>query len=110
MATAIEAAWRYRPDVVDALDYDAEHPAVLATLLEVFAEHESPSVQTSVWLMGRAMLEQHPALDEVRMRLPNLHHWTVDLAGFGRPDASDIFISTTEPHGLIEATIRRTDG
>ena len=33
--------------------------------------------------MGTAMLERHEELDEVRMVLPNLHHWTVDLSPFG---------------------------
>jgi urate oxidase len=108
MATAVEAAWRYRPDALEGLDFDAEHAATLATLLAVFVEHDSPSVQTSIWLMAEAMLDRHPALDEVRMRLPNLHHWTVDLGPFGQPDATGIFVATTEPHGLIEATIRRS--
>ena len=56
---------------------------VRTTLLEVFAEHDSPSVQTSVWIMGRAILERHEEVDEVRMVLPNLHHWRVDLTPFG---------------------------
>ncbi len=45
------------------------------------------------------------------MVLPNLHHWLVDLAPFGldeRPARSTS--PTTEPHGLIEATVRRGDG
>ena len=33
--------------------------------------------------MGAAMLERHAEIDEVRMSLPNLHHWVVDLAPFG---------------------------
>ena len=78
MATKITAIWRYgAPD----LDFDAAWTAARATLLEVFADHDSPSVQTSIWIMAKAMLERHEELDEVRMVLPNLHHWTVDLAG-----------------------------
>ena len=40
---------------------------------------ESPSVQASIFIVGRAILERHVALDEVRMVLPNLHHWAYDL-------------------------------
>ena len=80
MATKITAIWRYgAPD----LDFDAVWTAARATLLEVFADHDSPSVQTSIWIMAKAMLERHEELDEVRMVLPNLHHWTVDLSPFG---------------------------
>jgi urate oxidase len=110
MATAVEAAWRYEPAALEGLDFDAAHAAVLATLLEVFAEHDSPSVQASIWEMARAMLERHRDLDEVRMRLPNLHHWLVDLERMGEPATTDVYVATTEPHGLIEATVRRSAG
>jgi urate oxidase len=107
MATKITAIWRYgSPD----LDFDETFLAVRTTLLEVFADHDSPSVQTSVWIMAKAILERHDAVDEVRMVLPNLHHWLVDLSPFGMRNDGEVYISTTEPHGLIEATVRRSDG
>lgn len=106
MATKITAIWRYgAPDI----DFDAVWAAVRTTLLEVFADHDSPSVQTSIWIMARAMLERHEELDEVRMVLPNLHHWTVDLAPFGIANDKQVYIGTTEPYGLIEATVRRSE-
>ena len=106
MATKITAIWRYGPT---DLDFDATFAAVRETLLEVFADHDSPSVQTSIWIMARAILERHEAIEEVRMVLPNLHHWLVDLAPFGMTNEGEVYISTTEPHGLIEATVRRSD-
>ncbi|MDO8484016.1 MAG: urate oxidase [Candidatus Limnocylindrales bacterium] len=106
MATRITAIWRYgSPD----LDFDATFGAVRQTLLEVFADHDSPSVQTSIWIMARAILERHEAVEEVRMVLPNLHHWLVDLTPFGMTNQGEVYVSTTEPHGLIEATVRRSD-
>jgi urate oxidase len=56
------------------------------------------------------MLDAEPAIDWVRMVLPNLHHWRVDLEPFGLENPNEIFVSTTEPHGLIEATVRRRRG
>ena len=104
MATKITAMWRYgSPD----LDADATFAAVRSTLLEVFADHDSPSVQTSIWIMARAILGRHDEVEEVRMVLPNLHHWLVDLSPFGLVNDREIYIATTEPHGLIEATVRR---
>src|SRR6187431_1133994 len=107
MATKVTAIWRYgSPDLAS----DELHAAVQATLLEVFADHDSPSVQTSIWLMARAILERHEEVAEVRMALPNLHHWLVDLSPFGLENDNEIFVATTEPHGLIEATVRRGEG
>jgi urate oxidase len=106
MATMITAGWRYGPNV-RAGDFDELFDAVGGTLLDVFAEHESRSVQESIWVMGRAILERHPEVEEVRMSLPNLHHWVVDLAPFGVANDREIFVPTREPFGLIEATVRR---
>ena len=86
MATKITAIWRYgSPD----LDFDRVFLDVRTTLLEVFADHDSPSVQTSIWIMAKAMLERHQELDEVRMVLPNLHHWPVDLSAARHDQRSD---------------------
>jgi urate oxidase len=107
MATKVTAIWRYTsPELAN----DELHAAIQATLLDVFADHDSPSVQTSVWVMGRAILERHAEVAEVRMSLPNLHHWLVDLSPFGLENDNEIFVATTEPHGLIEATVRRGEG
>ena len=107
MATKISAIWRYgSPD----LDADRTFAAVRATLLEVFADHDSPSVQASIWIMARQILARHEEVDEVRMVLPNLHHWLADLAPFGLTNDGEVYVSTTEPHGLIEATVRRGEG
>jgi urate oxidase len=106
MATKLTAIWGYgAPD----LDFDRVFDDVRTTLLEVFADHDSPSVQTSIWVMAKAMLERHQELAEVRMVLPNLHHWLVDLAPFGLTNDRTVYVATTEPHGLIEATIRRSE-
>jgi urate oxidase len=106
MASKLTAIWTYGAPKVD---FDATWTAIQRTLLEVFADHDSESVQHSIWVMAKAMLERHQELDEVRMVLPNLHHWTVDLERFGIDNDRLVYISTTEPHGLIEATVRRSE-
>ncbi len=103
MATKLSATWRYGGPT----DFDASFAAVRRTLLDVFAAHESASVQHSIWIVGRAIIEAHPEVAEVTMTLPNLHHWLADLSPFGQPNDREIFIATTEPHGLIQATVRR---
>jgi urate oxidase len=107
MATKVTAAWRYAAGTAD-LDHDAAFERVLATFMSTFAEHMSLSVQHSIWIIGKAILEAEPAIDEIRFALPNLHHWLADLRPFGMDNDREIFVATTEPHGLIEATVRRT--
>jgi urate oxidase len=108
MATKVTTTWLYGAH--RDIDYDAAFEGIQSTFLEVFAEHHSESVQASIWLVGKAILECHPELDEISMSLPNLHHWTVDLSPFGIENDRQVYVSTTEPHGLIEATVRRGDG
>ena len=110
MATKVTATWGYSSAAAadPGFDFDAAHDRATSTLLAVLADHFSPSVQTSIWLMAKAMLETEPALDWVRMVLPNLHHWTFDTERFGIPNPGIVFVSTTEPHGLIDETVRRT--
>ncbi len=109
MATKITALWGYGETAAEpGFDFESTFERARTTLLTVLAEHFSPSVQTSVWIMATAMLEAEPAMDWVRMVLPNLHHWTVNLEPFGPHNPAMVYVSTTEPHGLIDATVRRT--
>ena len=108
MATKVSATWAY--EVADGVAFDESFAGVRSTFLEMMADHHSVSVQASIWIVGKAILERHREVSEVSMSLPNLHHWTVDLSPFGIENDRQVYVSTTEPHGLIEATIRRSDG
>lgn len=105
MATKVTAEWLLDAD--PSIDFDASFEAVRSTFLEVFADHDSVSVQASIWIVGKAILERHPEIGEISMSMPNLHHFVVDLRPFGIENDREVFLATTEPHGLIEATVRR---
>ena len=109
MATKISASWAYAAAAANdaSFDFDRAFGLVGSTLLESFATHFSPSVQNSVWIMGKAILEAVPDVEWVHMALPNLHHWLVDLGPFEMTNDRELYVATTEPHGLIEATVRR---
>jgi urate oxidase len=108
MATKVAATWGYGGAAEDAsFDFDSAHAQAVERLLTTFAEHVSASVQASIWIMATAMLDADPAIDWVRMILPNLHHWPVDLGPFGLEQRGEVFVATSEPHGLIDATVRR---
>ena len=111
MATKIRATWGYRADdaAAQGFDFDAVWETARLALRQSLAEHFSPSVQASIWIMATAMMDAVPSIDWVRMVLPNLHHWLVDLTPFGLDNPGQVFVSTTEPHGLIDATVHRRD-
>ncbi len=104
LATSVSARWKYsEPDV----SYRAAARGIRSTLLETFAEHQSESVQHTLWAMGEAVLARHAEVGEIRLTLPNKHHIAVDLTPFGLTNDNEIFVATEEPYGVIEATVTR---
>jgi len=103
LATALRATWRYsRPYV----PFGRLWSDVRRVLLATFAEHDSRSVQHTLYAMGDAVLETLD-VEEIHLAMPNRHHIPVDLTPFGGENRNEIFVATTEPYGLIEATLRR---
>jgi urate oxidase len=104
LATRLTARWTY-PDPID--DYVAIWEEVRATLLGSFAAIDSDSVQNQGYQMGRAVLEAHPEVGVVQLRLPNVHHLEVGLDRFGIEDRGAVFQPVDEPYGDIALTVRR---
>ncbi len=109
MATKVRATWGYDDAALanGSLDFDTAWKRATVALMDSLATHASPSVQASIWIMASAMMDAEDSIDWVRMILPNLHHWAVDLAPFGLDNPGEVFVATTEPHGLIDATVHR---
>jgi urate oxidase len=104
LATSLTATWAYRdPDI----DFTPAWNGVRRTLLDVFAEHESESVQHTLHAMGQAVLDHIQDVSSIRLVMPNKHHIPFDLSPLGLPNKNEIFVPTDEPHGLIEATLVR---
>jgi urate oxidase len=102
--TAVWSRWKYRK--TDA-DFVSLRDNIREALLGVFAEHKSKSVQHTLYAMANRVLETIPEVDEIELRMPNLHCLLVDLSRFGQDNPSEIFVPIDEPHGYIEALIRR---
>jgi urate oxidase len=104
LATALTATWRYSST---DLHFGPMWRAVRSTLLDVFAEHHSESVQHTLFAMGQGVLDALGDVAEIRLVMPNKHHLPVDLSPFGLDNRNEVFVATEEPHGLIEATLAR---
>jgi urate oxidase len=104
--TAVTAEWRYASA---ALDFDATRAALRETMLKTFAEHQSKSVQETLYAMGSGALEHVAEVDQIDLIMPNKHCLLVDLARFGQDNPNEIFVPTDEPAGHIEARIIRKE-
>jgi len=106
LATSVATQWRYLPGTVDA-DFNAIYDDVKRILLEEFSRRYSAALQTTLFDMGKAVLEAHPEIGEIRFSMPNSHHFVVDLSPFGLDNPNEVFYAADRPYGLIEATVTR---
>jgi urate oxidase len=102
--TALRANWNY---AADNLSFVPLRATIREVMLAVFAAHESKSVQHTLYAMGEAVLKGVAEVEEIELTMPNMHCLLVDLARFGQDNPNEIFVPTDEPHGYIEARIRR---
>jgi urate oxidase len=104
LSTTISARWVYR----DAQPHsDVLWNEVRQTLLETFADHDSQSLQHTLYAMAEAVLSNFDLIREIHLSLPNKHYNLVDLSPFQLDNPDAVFLPTDEPHGLIEATLRK---
>jgi urate oxidase len=106
LATAVTARWRYAST---DLDWEAAFTGVRTALLEAFAGTHSLALQQSLYAMGEAALERNPDVAEVRLSLPNKHHFLQDLSAFGLDNPDVVYHADDRPYGLIEGVVERDD-
>ena len=106
LATAVTARWRY---VGSDLDWDKSFTAVRGTMLEEFANTHSLSLQQTLFAMGKGALEAVPEIAEIRLSMPNKHHFLVDMTKWDLDNPNQVFYAADRPYGLIEASVIRDD-
>ena len=106
MATSLTARWRFH----DAqADWARSYAEVRRLLLDTFAAKHSLSLQQTLYTMGAAVLEARPEVVEVRISMPNKHHFVVDLSPFGLENPNEVFYASDRPYGQIEGAVSRED-
>ena len=106
MATSLVAQWRF---TTTEIDWDSTYADVKKELVKQFAIVQSRALQQTLYEMGRAVLENHPPIAEIRLSAPNKHHFVYDLAQFGLENDNEVFHADDRPYGLIQATVTRDD-
>ena len=109
LATAVDARWRHTESAEAApdADWDKSYARARAALMTAFADTHSLSLQQTLYAMGERLLSQDDRIAEVRLVLPNRHHFAVDLAPFGLTNENEVFYAADRPYGLIEGTLGR---
>lgn len=110
LATSVNASWRFRPDAVaGGVDWGAVFSLAKSTILATFSGTYTYSLQQMLYAMGAAVLDALPPVCEVRLALPNRHHYLVDLAPFGLSNEREVYLAGDRPYGLIEGTVLADD-
>ncbi|MFG3440533.1 factor-independent urate hydroxylase [Nonomuraea sp. NPDC047897] len=106
LATAVTARWRHAGDTPS---YASSYARVRRSLLEAFAGTHSLSLQQTLYAMGERALRACEEICEVRLALPNRHHFLVDLRPFGLDNDGEVYHAADRPYGLIEGAVLRDD-
>ena len=102
--TAVRAVWVY---CSTDFDYDTVRAKIRETMLKTFADHDSKSVQQTLYAMAESALIEVAEISEMELGMPNKHCLLVDLSRFGQNNPNEIFVPIDEPHGYIEARVVR---
>lgn len=106
MSTSLTARWRY---IGTDVDWGKTYDSIRQILLERFADVHSLALQQTLYEMGKAVLEVHESVAEIKFSAPNKHHYVYDLSPFGLDNPNEVFQVGDRPYGLIEAAVLRDD-
>ncbi|MCK2220760.1 urate oxidase [Actinomadura sp. ATCC 31491] len=106
LATEVRARWRHAGETAD---HGTSYERARGALLEAFAGTHSLSLQQTLYAMGERVLTSCPEICEVRLSLPNKHHFLVDLSPFGLDNDNEVYHAADRPYGLIEGGVLRED-
>jgi urate oxidase len=107
LATAVTARWRHA--IATSQDWAGSHSESVRHLVAAFADTHSLSLQQTLFAMGQRVLQHRPELVEVRLSLPNKHHFLVDLSPFELDNPGEVYFAADRPYGLIEGAAIRED-
>jgi urate oxidase len=104
LCTVLRADWLYAGEEIE---YGQIWHGVRDMLLEAFAEHETQSLQHTVYAMGETILNNFDQIREIHLALPDKRFQLIDLAALGTDNPGNVYLPMEEPFDLAEATIRR---
>ncbi|KAM7463778.1 hypothetical protein LguiA_031899 [Lonicera macranthoides] len=121
LATEVTASWRYPFDCLSSIPtkplyFTERYLDVKKVLVDNFFGPAkegvySPSVQSTLYHMAKAVLARFPDITSIQLKMPNIHFLPVNLSSKDNPVIvkfeDDVYLPTDEPHGTIQASLSR---
>jgi len=112
-STIVYAKWHY--GLTNGVDYDLAWNTVRDCILDAFAGPPdtgvfSPSVQNTLYIAQKNVLERIPQMAKIEVLLPNKHYYPIDFSKFnsiGLKTNDDVFLPGDKPAGSISAVLGR---
>ncbi|RZF42172.1 hypothetical protein LSTR_LSTR004321 [Laodelphax striatellus] len=114
-STVVDSSWEYSE--INTVDYDRAWTTVKDCILEKFAGPPkegiySPSVQNTLYLAERLILDKLPEVENIEMSMPNKHYFEVNFSKFpkwlvGEGPNDTVFLPVDKPSGFIHAKLGR---
>ncbi|KAH6802419.1 uricase / urate oxidase / nodulin 35 [Perilla frutescens var. frutescens] len=120
-ATEVTSSWRYSYESLasipsNQLYFMEKYLDVKKVLIDTFFGPAkrgvySPSVQSTLYDMAKAVLARVPEVSSIQLKMPNIHFLPVNLSSKDNPVIvkfeDDVYLPTDEPHGSIQASLSR---
>lgn len=114
-STVVDCSWEY--SYTDNVKFCHSWNVVRNTIMRKFAGDTevgvaSPSVQHTLYLTEKEVLDTLPHVSVISMTMPNKHYFNFDTKPFQTVvpgDNNEVFIPVDKPHGTIYAQLARKD-
>ncbi|TDG48395.1 hypothetical protein AWZ03_005140 [Drosophila navojoa] len=114
-STVVECSWEYSE--TQSVDFLRAWQTVKDIVLRNFAGDPSvgipsPSVQHTLYLSEKQVLDVLPQVSVISMTMPNKHYFSFDTKPFQKlvpGENNEVFIPIDKPHGTIYAQLSRKD-
>ncbi|SPP79648.1 uricase [Drosophila guanche] len=112
-STVVDCSWEYSD--TDTVNFSRAWQQVKNIILRNFAGDpqvgvSSPSVQHTLYLSEKQVLDVIPQVSVISMTMPNKHYFNFDTKPFQQivpGDNNEVFIPVDKPHGTIYAQLAR---
>ncbi|XP_066588428.1 uricase [Prorops nasuta] len=114
-STIVQANWDF--STASGVNFDAVWQTVRDCIMENFAGPPdtgiySPSVQNTLYLAEKCILDKVQQICSIEMKMPNKHYFDVDLSKFSKVvqgENKEVYLPVDKPSGIIYARLNRKD-
>ncbi|XP_017779728.1 PREDICTED: uricase [Nicrophorus vespilloides] len=114
-STVVSSTWDY--STANGVDFDDVWCAIKDCVLDKFAGDPekgifSPSVQNTLYLAEKMILDNVPQISRIEMQMPNKHYFPVNMSKFPQEivdghDNNEVYLPVDKPSGIIYAELHR---